>query len=306
MSKVILTRIVSIILTMFVVISLVFFLVRLTGDPAQVLLPPSATQEQVKALRDELGLDEPLWKQYGIYMGRIIFEGDFGDSYKYDVPAIRLVLGRAIPTLKLTFAAILFAVLIGIPTGLIAGLNLGNYTDVFTQGFALFGQSVPTFWLGIMLVLVFSVSLGWFPVMGKGSVLHLILPAITLGAPTAALISRMLRSSVQDIARKEYICTARSKGVSEQRVVFKHIFRNALIPMVTVVMFQMGYLMGGAVVTEQIFNYPGMGRLVVSAMYSRDFQVVQSFVIVVAFFVSFANFIADILYAFINPKVRYK
>jgi ABC-type dipeptide/oligopeptide/nickel transport system permease component len=252
-----------------------------------------------------LGLDRPLIEQLYIYLKGVVTRGDFGLSFRYKEPALLLVATRGIPTAELTLFSLLIAIVIGVPAGIIAGLRPGRWMDMGTQSFALLGQSAPTFWLGLMLIQVFAVSLRWFPVMGGGGFSHLILPAITLGLPTAALIGRMLRSSVLEVKNEDYVRTARAKGLPEVVVVFMHIIRNALIPVVTVIMLQMGYLMGGAVVTETVFNYPGMGLLAIQSIYGRDYVVVQAFVVVAAAIIMFLNLIADLIYLILDPRLKY-
>lgn len=305
MTKFIFSRLLYICLALFVVMSLMFFLSRLTGDPASLMLPTNATQDQIETLRARLGLDKSMVEQYLIFLRRVITERDFGTSYRYNEPAFSLVLRRAFPTARLAAAALGVAIFIGIPTGVISGLRPGSLIDLFSQTFALIGQSMPTFWLGIMLIRIFAVNLGWFPVMGGDRLIGLVLPAITLGLPTAALISRMLRSSVLDVKREDYIITARSKGLTERVITFKHVLRNALIPVTTIIMLQMGFLMGGAVVTENVFNYPGIGLLAVQSIYGRDFVVVQSFVVFAAFLIMLLNFFADFFYVVIDPRVKF-
>jgi peptide/nickel transport system permease protein len=305
MIKFFLTRIFHIALSLLVVIIFVFFLSRLTGDPATLMLSTEATKEQVEALRASLGLDRPLTEQLYIYIKGVATRGDFGLSFRYKEPALLLVAKRGIPTAALTLFSLLIAIVIGVPSGIISGLRPGRWMDMGTQSFALLGQSAPTFWLGLMLIQVFAVALGWFPVMGGGGFSHLVLPAITLGLPTAALIGRMLRSSVLEVKSEDYVRTARAKGLPERVVIFMHIIRNALIPVVTVIMLQMGYLMGGAVVTETVFNYPGMGLLAIQSIYGRDYVVVQAFVVMAAAIIMVLNLIADLIYLILDPRLKY-
>jgi len=292
------------VLALLVVLTLVFFLTRLSGDPAELLLPTNATQEQVDNLRQVLGLDRPLWEQYYIYMRGVLTQGNLGRSYRLKENALTVVAQRAIPTAKLAISALFFACLIGLPVGVLSGLKPGTWIDFLVQSAAVLGQSVPTFWLGLMLMLLFAVKLGWFPVMGSNGISHLVLPAATLGFPTGALIARMLRSSVLEVRQLDYIRTARAKGLPERVVIFKHLLRNSLIPVITIVMLQMGFMMGGAVVTETVFGYPGMGLLAVQSIYGRDYTVVQTFILLVAAVIILLNLIADFLYVLVDPKVR--
>ncbi len=299
-------RAASAVITILAVITLVFFLIRLSGDPAVLLLPPSATQQDIQQLRTELGLTRPLWVQYGTFIWGVVTRGDFGQSFRLGESALRVVVGRIVPTAELTFAAVVIAVGAGVPAGVVSGLRPGGWADASVQGFVLLGQSVPTFWLGILFLLLFAVKLGWFPVMGIGGFSHLLLPAITLGAPTAALISRMLRSSILEIVHEDYVRTARAKGFSERAVISKHILRNAIIPTVTVLGLNAGFLMGGAVVTETVFSYPGMGLLTIQAIYGRDYPIVQAFVVVAAVAITLFNLLADVVYAVVDPRIRYQ
>ncbi|MFC2106623.1 ABC transporter permease [Candidatus Bipolaricaulota bacterium] len=300
----VLGRFINAIIILLVIASIVFVLVRLSGDPAELLLPTNATEEQIQFLREKLELDRPLWVQYLVFMRNLLTRGDLGQSFRYNKPALNLVLRSLPATARLALSAILVALMIGIPAGVISGLHPGSFIDVAVQSLTLLGQCMPTFWIGIMLILVFAVRLGWLPVMGLGGLRHLVLPAVTLGLTTAALIARMLRAAIFEITYEDYTRTARAKGLPERIVVWKHIFRNALIPVITILMVQVGYLMGGSVVTETVFNYPGMGLLAVQSILGRDYAVVQTFVIFTGIIVVTANLLADISYGIVDPRIR--
>jgi peptide/nickel transport system permease protein len=284
---------------------LVFVLMRLTGDPVLLLLPSDADREQVESLRRELGLDQPIWIQY-LHFLRNAARGDFGTSFRTNQPAMRLVLERLPATLKLGGAALLITIVISLPLGVISATRRDSYADAAGRGVALLGQAVPSFWLGIMLILLFSVKLGWLPAFGAGGAQHLILPAITLGAYSTAITTRLLRSSMLEVLSADYIQTARAKGLSERRVIYLHALRNASLPAVTMLGLQVGVLMGQAVVTEYVFSYPGMGRLVLQAIGNRDFAVVQAFVIFATLTIVAVNLLVDLLYGVLDPRVKYQ
>ncbi len=283
---------------------LVFVLVRLSGDPVLLLMPPDATAEQVEALRRQLGLDQPVLVQYVRFVERAV-QGDFGMSFRNGQPAMGLVLDRIPATLELAGAALAITLIVAIPTGIIAATRPDGAVDAIARAVALVGQAVPSFWLGIMLILVFSVQLRWLPPFGGGGLDHLVLPAISLGAYSAAVTSRLLRSSLLEVLRTGYVQTARAKGVAENMVVLRHALRNAALPVVTVLGLQVGALLGGAVITEYVFSYPGVGRLVLDAIGHRDFAVVQAFVVLLTLVIAVTNLIVDVLYAALDPRIRY-
>jgi peptide/nickel transport system permease protein len=282
---------------------IVFVLVRLSGDPAVLLLSPQATDEQIARLRDALGLNEPLPVQYARFLTRAV-QGDFGDSMRYREPALPLVLSRVQATVELTAASLVVALLVALPAGIVAAYHPGRLADRVSMSIALFGYSVPTFWLGIMLILVVSVRFRLLPSSGRGGFDSLILPAVTLGFYSTAIIARLLRRSLLGVLGQDYVRTARAKGLSERFVLLHHSLRNAAIPVVTVFGLQIGALIGGAVVTETVFAYPGMGLLVVTAIQARDFPVVQSFVVVSATVVVLLNLGVDLLYFYLDPRLR--
>jgi peptide/nickel transport system permease protein len=282
-----------------------FFLVYLSGDPTDIILPPDATEEARQAFRQEHGLDKPLWVQYYKFCLHII-KGDFGRSLRFEQPAGELVFERLGATTELAVAAMFLAVAFGIPAGVIAAYRQNTPLDSIVRGATLVGQAVPTFYLGIICIIILSVGLRLFPTGGRGNILHLILPAASLASHLVALIARVTRSCMLDVLRQDYIRTARAKGLSERVVVQSHAVRNALIPVITVIGLQVGLLMGGVVVTETVFSWPGVGRLAVQSIYARDFPVVQAVVFLSATIFVLVNLIVDLLYAVLDPRIGYK
>jgi peptide/nickel transport system permease protein len=289
----------------FCVVTIVFSLVRLTGDPTPLLVPLGATQEETNLIRKDLGLDKPLYIQYFIYVQKA-FKGDFGLSLRYNQPSFSLVFQRIPATLSLAGVATLFMIIFALPLGVLAALKKDSPLDLFSSGVALFGQSVPVFWLGLVLILLFAVKWPIFPTSGYRGFSSLILPGITLGAFFASLVTRMTRSSLLEVLGFQYVITARAKGLSETSVVLKHSLKNAAIPIVTIIGLQIGPMLSGALITEQVFGFPGMARLAVQAVLSRDFPVVQAFVVVAAAIIVLVNLIVDILYFFLDPRIRYE
>lgn len=284
---------------------IIFVLLRLSGDPVVLMLPEDATREQIDQLRTHLGLDRPIMEQYFIFLGQLL-QGDFGESLRYTNQAVLpLVLERLPATLQLSSAALLIAVLISLPAGIIAALNKNRWPDTVATLFAILGEAMPGFWLGMMLILAFSVSLGWLPVSGRDGLESLILPAITLGTSMAAILTRLMRSSLLEVWSQDYVRTAFAKGLANRKVLLKHAVRNALISYTTILGLQIASLMAGAVVTEQVFAWPGVGLLAVQAVNSRDMAVVQAIVIIVAVIVMLANLLVDLLYTAIDPRIRY-
>ncbi|WP_112324370.1 ABC transporter permease [Oceanibium sediminis] len=281
-----------------------FMLTRLSGDPTDLLLPPDATDSAREAFRRNYGLDQPLLTQFGSFVVNAM-RGDFGDSLRFHEPAMSLVMDRMGATLELAVAAMALAILIGIPTGVVAAYKRNTPVDISVRGISLLGQAMPSFYLGILSIIVFSVWLGWFPSSGRGTWWHLVLPAITLSFQLVALIARVTRSCMLDVLGQDYIRTARAKGLGESRVVWLHALRNAFIPVLTVLGLQVGFLLGGVVVIETVFSWPGVGRLAVQAIYARDFPVVQAVVLLFAMIFVFVNLIVDLLYAAIDPRIRY-
>jgi len=287
-----------------VISAMSFFMLFLNTDPALMLLPPEAEVADIAAFKQQMGLDRPVIIQYIDFLGRVVLHGDFGDSFVYKVPALQLIMERFPTTLRLALAAVLFINIVAIPIGIISAVKRGSFIDNIATFFALMGQAMPLYWLGIMLIIIFGVWLRWLPISGNESFTHLILPAITLGSWILPVNMRLVRSGMLDVLNKDYIRTARAKGLAEWRVLGKHAFKNAIIPLVTVIGMQLGLLLGGAVVTETIFAWPGMGQLVLDSIHMGDYPVVQAVVVVFAASVVLGNLAADIFVAFIDPRIR--
>jgi peptide/nickel transport system permease protein len=303
MSVYLLRRLAQSVLVLLGVSFVVFFILYLTGDPALVLLPPDATAEDVRKFREEMGFNDPFIVQYGRFLGGAL-RGDFGQSVRHGEPAFPLVLERLPATFQLSGAALLVALVLAIPAGVLSAVRRNTVTDYVATVVALLGQSMPTFWLGIMLILVFSVQFNLLPSSGRGGLEHLVLPAVTLGLFTTARITRLTRSGMLEVLNQDYIRTARAKGVSGRPVVWKHAFKNAAIPIVTIVGIELGTLLGGSVITETIFAWPGVGRLSVQAIYNRDYPVVQAAVFLLASTFVLVNLIVDLLYTYLDPRIR--
>ncbi len=292
-------------LTLVGVSVLVFVILRVVpGDPAKMLLPEGAPQSAIDELNRQLGLREPLHVQYGLFV-RSVFRGDFGQSFQYREPALRVVLDRLGATVQLTLAAMAITVAVGITLGIVAAVRRGTGYDYASTVLAVLGQSLPNFWLGIMLILLFGVALRWLPTSGFESWRHLILPAVTLAAFPMALVARLTRSSMLEILGRDFIRTGRAKGLAERAVILRHALRNAAVPLLTVLGLQIGTLLGGAVITESVFAWPGMGKLVVDAIFFRDFPVVQTVLILSATLFVVINLLVDLLYTVIDPRIRY-
>ena len=282
----------------------VFMLLHITpGDPATIILGEQATPEQIADLRRSMGLDRPLPEQYMRFLTNAV-RGDFGMSIRAQRPALEYVLERLPATLQLSAGAFAFALLIGLPIGILSAVKRLSIWDHSSMFIALLGQSMPVFWLGLMLIVVFAVQLRWLPASGMGQPQHLILPAITLGTFLIGLIIRLTRSSMLDVLSQDYIRTARAKGLPESAVLVRHALKNAFIPVVTVLGLQMGTLLGGAVITETVFAWPGMGMVTVTAIHQRDYPVVQSAVLVSAVLVVLINWFVDVLYHYLDPRIR--
>jgi len=283
---------------------LVFLLMNFTpADPALIMLGERATEEQLLTLRQEMGLLEPLPVQYARFLGRAL-QGDLGRSYRSNRPVVTEVLSRMPATAELALAALAIAIIIGIPIGIIAAVKQYSFLDHASMFMALLGASLPTFWLGLMLMLLFSVSLGWLPASGRQGLESLLLPAVTLGVSVAAMIMRVMRSSMLEVIEQDYIRTARAKGLSERAVIYGHALKNALLPVMTVIGLQFGALLGGAVITESVFAWPGVGLLALDAVLAEDYPVVQGAVLMMALSFALVNLLIDLLYAFMNPRLR--
>ncbi|MBM3318139.1 MAG: ABC transporter permease [Candidatus Eisenbacteria bacterium] len=284
---------------------IVFAMVRLIpGDPAMVIAGQAATPEYIAAIREDMGLDRPLLVQFGLYFKNLAV-GDLGRSIRSKAPVTEEIWARLPNTFRLATASMLVAASVGVGAGIVSAIRPYSLLDAAVMVAALAGLSMPIFWSGLMMILVFSVILGWFPAFGTGSLAHLVLPSVTLGMTSAAIIARMTRSSMLEVLRTDYIRTARAKGQVERVVIGSHAFRNALIPVITVIGLQTGTLLSGAVLTESVFAWPGVGRLLVEGILTRDYPVVQGSVLVVAFVFVFVNLAVDILYAVADPRIHY-
>jgi peptide/nickel transport system permease protein len=282
----------------------IFVLSRLSGDPVSLMLPFDVPQEQREAIRHDLGLDQPLPVQYLDFLGHAV-RGDFGTSVRNRVPAIRLVLDRVPATLALGAVALGFAVVVALPLGILSAIKHNSGWDVAGMAVSFVGQSVPSFWLGILLILVLGVNLRLLPISGSGTAWHLVMPGITLGSFFMASLARLTRSSLLDVLGQDYVRTARAKGLAEWTVIGLHALKNAAIPVVTALGVYVGQLLSGAVITEQIFAYPGVGRLAIDAISTRDFPVVQANVLFVSVIVVVLSFLVDMLYLALDPRIRY-
>ena len=305
MSRYALRRLWHAALTLFGVSVLVFVVLRvMPGDPAKMLLPEGAPQSAVDELNRHLGLHRPLPVQYLLFV-QSVFRGDFGQSFQYRAPAARVVLERVSATVDLTIAAMLLITGIGVPIGLVAAVRRRTLYDYGGMIFAVLGQSLPNFWLGIMLILLFGVTIRWLPTSGFESWRHLILPSITLAAYPTAFVARLTRSGMLEVLGQDYIRTARSKGLPDTKTVLRHALKNAIIPVLTVIGLQIGILLSGAVITESVFAWPGIGKLIVDAIFSRDFPVVQTVLILSAAIFVLVNLMVDLLYTLVDPRIRY-
>lgn len=305
MAGYIIRRFAQLIVVLWVVSLIIFVIIHFTGDPISLLLPDLATEAQREALRQALGLDQPIWKRYLAFLAGAL-RGDLGISYYHQQPALRLVVERLPASLELVVAAMAMAIVVSVPVGVLAAVRRGTWVDQGILVGSLFGISAPPFWIAIMLILIFAVELRWFPSSGRGTLAHLVLPAFSLALYRIALFVRLIRSGMLDVLGHDYIRTARAKGLGEMRVVFKHALRNILIPVVTLMGIQMGHLIAGAVITERIFAWPGLGRLLLDAIYKLDFPIVIASVLVVGFIFAFINLLVDLAYAFLDPRVRYQ
>ena len=298
-------RLLGLVPTMFLVTVCVFFFVHLLpGDPAQLAAGPEADEETVQMVRERLGLDRPLPEQFVLFVKKTV-TGDFGISIRSQRPVIDEVADRFGPTLLLTVAAMAWALVFGLLIGIVSAVKRGRWPDRLGMAFAVSGISMPPFALGILLMEVFSVWLGWFPTVGAESWRHYVLPSITLGAGVAAVMARFTRSALIEVLSEDYVRTARAKGLPARQVLSRHALRNALIPVVTMMGLQFGFLLGGSIVVEKVFNWPGMGRLLVDAVEMRDYPVMQTCVLLFSMEFLLINLAVDLLYGWLNPSIRY-
>jgi len=299
-----LRRVIQALVVIFVVSGLVFFASHMLGDPAALMAPVGASRQQVAEISHQMGFDRPLLVQYGDFLGAAL-RGDLGVSLRHDQPAMTLILETLPNTLQLAVVAQLLALLLAIPAGIFAATRRNSAFDGLTMAGAVLGQSVPSFWLGLMLIVVVGVNLRLLPVSGMGDWRHLILPAVTLSMYPMARTARLVRSGMLEVLGQEYITTARAKGLAERVVLARHALKNALIPVITMVSLDFGTLLGGAVVTETIFAWPGLGRLIITAINTRDFPLIQASVIVVAVVFVVINLLVDVAYVYLDPRVEY-
>ena len=298
-------RLLGLVPTMFLVTVCVFFFVHLLpGDPAQLAAGPEADEETVQMVRERLGLDRPLPEQFVLFVKKTV-TGDFGISIRSQRPVIDEVADRFGPTLLLTVAAMAWALVFGLLIGIVSAVKRGRWPDRLGMAFAVSGISMPPFALGILLMEVFSAWLGWFPTVGAESRRHYVLPSITLGAGVAAVMARFTRSALIEVLSEDYVRTARAKGLPARQVLSRHALRNALIPVVTMMGLQFGFLLGGSIVVEKVFNWPGMGRLLVDAVEMRDYPVMQTCVLLFSMEFLLINLAVDLLYGWLNPSIRY-
>lgn len=301
----VLKRTMQTIMVVFLALTAVFFLIRLSGDPTALFLPPDAPKDQLEEFREKLGFDRPIFVQYGEFIGNAL-QGDFGESLRSREDALGMVLDRVPATFQLAFSALALSLIIAIPIGIISAHKRNTIFDNFGVAFTVLGQAVPSFWLGLILIYVFAATFNLLPSGGGGSVIHMILPTITTAAWSVARFARFTRSTMLDVLQKDYIRTAKASGVPVRRVLSRYALKNSLIPIITLVGLDLGVLLGGAVITETVFAWPGLGRLLMQSLLNRDFPVVLAGVFLIALIYSIINFIADILYAYVNPQIRVK
>lgn len=305
MLKYILKRILSLIPVMIGVSFIVFTLLYFTpGDPAKMMIGEQATEQQIQMIREELGLNQPFLVQYGNYLKRIVFHGDLGTSYSSKSPVLSEILNVFPNTLKLAAAATALAIVVGIAFGIISAIKQYSVLDNIISVIAMIGISMPMFWIGLLMILLFSVKLGWLPPSGFEEPGAIIMPMIALGAQSIAVLTRMTRSSMLEVINQDYIRMVRAKGQTEGRIIMGHAFKNALIPIITVIGLQFGNLLGGAIITESVFSIPGLGSLMINSIKNRDFPVVQGSVLFIAVAFSLVNLLVDVLYGVVNPKIK--
>jgi peptide/nickel transport system permease protein len=304
MARYLLRRLLLTIPVLLGVATLVFSLIHLVpGDPAQAMLGETASQQDVQNLRHQLGLDRPLLTQYGAFLKGVV-RGDLGTSFRYNAPVTAQIRERLPNTARLAAAAMLVAIVLAIPLGIVAAVFRGTIVDYGAMTLALAGISMPNFWLGPLLAILFAVRLGWLPVSGTGSPAHIVLPAVTLGAALAAILARMTRASVLEELRELYVLAARARGLSQMRAVLVHAFRNSLIPVVTIIGLQLGAVLTGTIITETIFAWPGVGRLLIQSINFRDYPLVQGCILFISVTYVAMNLLTDLAYGFLDPRIR--
>lgn len=303
MKAYVLGRLVSGAIVVLLALTAVFFMLRLSGDPVLLFAPMDTSPEGLQEIRERMGFEDPLAVQYARFMGDAL-QGDFGESTRERRAAIEIVVERLPATLQLGGLALLISVVVGIPLGILSATRHGTGWDTLARIIAVLGQAVPAFWLGLLLILLFSVQLGWLPTSGRGGTEHIILPAITLAALSTARYARLTRSTMLDVLSQDYIRTAKAKGLAGQVILWRHALKNASISLITLTGLEIGRLIEGAVIVEQVFAWPGMGRVTVQALLNRDFAVVMAAVVLFAIMYTLANLLADIAYGWANPQVR--
>lgn len=304
MLRFLLVRLGQSLVTVFLVVLVVFMVGRIAGDPIELFAGPDITPQQREEIKDSYGLNDPLFVQFGHFLGDIT-HGDFGDSFRTSQPAMDEVVSRTPASLQLAITALAVSVVVAVPLGIVAAVKRGSIADTGARFFALVGQAAPQFWVGLLLIFTFAASWGWFPTGGRGGVSHLVLPALTLGFAGAASIARLTRSSMLDVLHRDYITLAECKGLPTRVIIRKHAFRNAMLPVVTILGLRLGTILAGAVVVELIFSWPGVGRLIITSIQSGDYPVVQAAVLLVAATVVLANLLTDTVYMFLDPRIRY-
>ncbi len=304
MGSFILKRILHGLFVLLAITLVVFFALRFTGDPVMAIMGQgNPTQEAVDAMRHALGLDQPLWRQLLTFLGNLL-TGDIGTSFRNNQPVLPQILERMPATMALAMAGLLVSLVVAIPVGIYSAVRRGGLLDLFGRIFSLIGISFPNFWLGIMLMLIFAVKLRWLPASGYKGFEYLVLPGFTLGLILSSIIARLIRSTMLDVLRSQYIQTARAKGLAERIVIYRHAFRNALIPSVTFIGLQLGSLLGGTVILEQVFSWPGVGRLALDSIANRDYPMVQGSVLVLAAVMVSINLLVDLSYGFLDPRIK--
>ena len=304
MQRYLLSRLFQSIMILIGVLVLVFFMVRVTGDPARLMMPRESSQESIEAFRKSMGYDRPLYIQFGTFMFNAL-QGDFGNSIYFKTPAMPLVVQRLPATMELAGMALLMSVVIALPLGLVGGSRPGSIWDMLARLLGLLGQSIPNFWLALLMIFFFAVKLGWFASFGRGDWRSLVMPAFVLGLPTMGALVRLTRSSVLEIRGEDFVRTAYSKGLEPRLIYVRHIFRNAAIPIISVLGVRFGYMLGGSIYIEAIFAWPGMGQLIEQAIGWRDFQLIQAIAFFTSLVVVSLNLLTDLAYAFVDPRIRY-
>lgn len=303
MMRFMIKQLLEILLVLFIISSVVFILVYIAGDPVALMLPDGATPQDIETLRTALGLNDPFFVQYIRYISDLI-QGSFGESWRYNADALPIVLERLPATFELAAYSLLVAVIISIPLGIWSATKKNTVFDVFITGGSVLGKAMPNFWLGIMLILFFSVTFQIFPVSGRGTVAHIILPAITMGTGIAAEMTRLLRNQMLEILNQDYIRTAKSKGLKRYIVIYKHALKNGINPVITIFALQASAVISGAIITETVFAWPGLGQLLVQSVYTRDMAIVQASVFVIAVLVIIMHLITDIVYRIVDPTIK--